>query len=186
MQTVEVLSGSLEGLNSRLAITSPDKKIESWDLVLEEYPDAKPGIPEEGVKKVKFSQHCELTLAIDLIRRSEKSGLSLGKFEIGVSKACCLWCCEYMHLLNARFHKPKIKVRATHGKQPDGWRIPESGPPGLVGLMKDRIASQMDDVIERILRRRRSDSNELPDIGPMGEVPEEDPDHLLAYVGSWE
>jgi hypothetical protein len=84
-----------------------------------------------------------------------------------------------MYLLNARFHKPPIRVRATHGKQPDGWRIPETGPLGLAGLMKDRIANQMDDVIEKILRRRRSDSNELPDIEPMEEVPEEDTDHLL-------
>jgi hypothetical protein len=172
----------LASLNSRLAVTSPDKEIKSWDLVLKEYPDAKPGIPEEGVKKVKFSQHCELTLAIDLIQRNEKSGLSPGKFEIGVSKACCIWCYEYINLLNASFQKPRFRIRATYGKQPDGWKIPETGPLGLAGLMKNRIASQMDDVIEKILYRRLSDSNALPDIGPMKKV-RKGRHRLLAYVG---
>ena len=164
---VEVISGSLEVLNHRCgeltSLTSDEiTPIENWDLVTDVYQKAQPGQPIDGKKIVKFTQHCELTLALDMINRRTRPK-ARQKIEIGVSKACCEWCCRYLNLLALPYPKSSILVRASHGKQPDGWMMPPSSPELVAERMGELIEGGVDKVIWKIQGRRRSDSNELPD-----------------------
>jgi hypothetical protein len=161
---VEVISGSLEVLNHRCGELTPDEitPIENWDLVTDVYQKAQPGKPIVGKKIVKFTQHCELTLALDMIDRRTHSNAKQ-KIEIGVSKACCEWCCKYLNLLTSPYPKSTILVRASHGKQPDGWMIPPSSLESVAERMGQSIEGRVDKVIWKIQGRRRSESNELPD-----------------------
>jgi hypothetical protein len=160
---IEVLSGSLEVLNLRCnEIVSDDlTEIEDWDLVTDAYEKAQPGQPAVGTKTVKFTQHCEITLALDMLKRTQPK-LTKTKIEIGVSKACCEWCCEYLNLLASAYPQHSILVRASHGKQPDGWMMPPNNLVQIKLQMVRVIEGRVDYVIWKIHNRRRSDSNELP------------------------
>ena len=159
-ELVEVLSGSLEVLNLRCnEIVSTE--IEDWDLVTDAYDKAQPGQPAVGKKTVTFTQHCEITLALDMLKRTRPK-LTKTKIEIGVSKACCEWCCEYLNLLASAYPEHSILVRASHGKQPDGWMMPPNSPTSIAQQMTRVIEERIDHVIWKINNRRRSDSNELP------------------------
>jgi hypothetical protein len=91
VEHIEVTSGSLEVLNLRCGHVVSDEitPIENWDQVTDVYQTAQPGQPTVGKKKVKFTQHCEITLALDLLERHTQQKLTNRKIEIGVSKACC-------------------------------------------------------------------------------------------------
>jgi len=160
---IEVLSGSLEILNLRCRYIVSDEitGIENWDLVTNVYKKAQPGQPAVGKKKVKFTQHCEITLALDMLERTQPKFTS-SKIEIGVSKACCEWCCKYLYLLASAYRHHSILVRASHGKQPDGWMMPPDGPEPIAQQMSQSILGRLDNTIWKIHNRRRSDSNELP------------------------
>lgn len=160
----EVISGSLEVLNLRCSHIVSDEiaPIENWDQVTDVYHKAQPGQPTVGTKKVKFTQHCEVTLALELLARHTQQKLANRKIEIGVSKACCEWCCEYLNLLVPAYPQYRIFVRASHGKRPDGWMMPPKGPESVAQQMANSIREKVDNVIWEIHQRRRSDSNELP------------------------
>jgi len=162
-ESIEVRSGSLEILNLRCS-QIPSKEItliEDWDLVTDVYEEAQPGQPINGKKRVNFTQHCEITLALNMLTRYAQ--LARKKIEMGVSKACCEWCCEYLDLLASEYPEHPILVRASHGKQPDGWMIPPKGVDPVTKKMARLITGRVDEVIWKIQTRRRSDSNELPD-----------------------
>ncbi|OCL00336.1 uncharacterized protein K441DRAFT_651221 [Cenococcum geophilum 1.58] len=167
---VEVISGSLEVLNLRCGQIVPDgvKSIENWDQVTDVYQKAQPGHPTVGKKIVNFTQHCEITLALNMLDRRTQTNAKQ-KIEIGVSKACCEWCCEYLNLLDLTYSNSTILIRASHGKQPDGWMIPPNSLKSVAKNMERFIEKRVDDVIWKIKGRRRSDSNELPDF-TMGEL----------------
>ena len=167
---IEVLSGSLDVLNLRCGqiISNEIKQIESWDLVTGVYQKAQPGQPTVGKKTVNFTQHCEITLALNMLARHTQPKIAKRKIEIGVSKACCEWCCEYLNLLAMENPKHLILVRASHGKQPDGWMVPPNGPESIAKQMALLIEERVDNIIWEIVSHRRSDSNELPDF-PMEE-----------------
>jgi hypothetical protein len=168
-EPIEVLSGSLEILNLRCnEIVSDDlTEIEDWDLVTDAYENAQPGQPTVGKKTVNFTQHCEITLALDMLKRTQpklnKPKPNEIKSEIGVSKTCCEWCCEYLNLLASVYPHHSILVRASHGKQPDGWMMPPNSPTSITQQMIRVIEERIDHVIWKIVNRRRSDSNELPE-----------------------
>jgi OTT_1508-like deaminase len=160
---IEVLSGSLDVLNLRCSYIVSDEiiKIEDWDLVKNVYEKALPGQPAVGNKKVKFTQHCEITLALDMLKRTQ-SKFTNPKIEIGVSKACCEWCCKYLYILTSGKPHHSILVRASHGKQPDGWMMPPSSPTSVTQQMIRVIEEKIDHVIWKInSRHRQSDSVEL-------------------------
>jgi hypothetical protein len=165
-ERIEVLSGSLGVLNLRCDRIVSDEiepfKDEDWDLVKGIYPNAQLGQPTVGTKQVTFTQHCEITLALNMLARHAQSTLSNSKIEIGVSKACCEWCCEYLNLLASAYPQYSILVRASHGKQPDGWMMPPNGRESIARQMSRLIEERIDNVIWQIQRRRRSDSNEMP------------------------
>ena len=160
---IEVLSGSLDVLNLRCDHIASDEItwIEDWKLVTDVYEEAKQGQPAVGKKTVKFTQHCEITLALDMLNRT-RSEFTNPKIEIGVSKACCEWCCEYLNLLASAYPEHSILVRASHGKQPDGWMMPPNGLEPIAQQMTRLIEGRIDSVIWGVNKRRRSDSNELP------------------------
>ena len=162
---LEVLSGSLDVLNLRCGQITCEEitPIESWDLVANVYQKAQPGKPTVGKKIVNFTQHCEITLALNMLARHTQPKIAKQIIEIGVSKACCEWCCEYLSLLNLAYPKHPILVRASHGKQPDGWMVPPNGPESITKRMAQLIEERVDNIIWNIRSRRRSDSNVLPD-----------------------
>jgi hypothetical protein len=163
-ELIEVVSGSLAVLNLRRDdITSKEiTEFDDWDLVAHEYPNAQQGQPSAGKKKVKFTQHCEITLALEMLKRTQKRQLVDRKIEIGVSKACCEWCCDYLNLLASTYPRRPILVRASHGKQPDGWMVPPNGPESITRQMIQLIEGRVDVVMGKAQKRRLSDSNELP------------------------
>ena len=62
------------------------------------------GRPDTEKKTIEFTQKCEITLALAMLKCHLHSGVSKKKIEIGVSKACCGW---YLSLLD--HHIPKIQ-----------------------------------------------------------------------------
>ena len=137
--------------------------LDDWKMVTNVYEKAKSGVPPTGKKKVRFSQHCEITLALEILQRCGQRQLSKNLIEIGVSKACCAWCIDYLDLLAGEFPKKHpLLLRASHGKQPDGWLMPPNGPKTTTKQMTKLIVGRIDNVVWKIRSRRRSDSNELP------------------------
>ena len=183
---IEVLSGSLDVLNLRCDHIASDEitRIEDWKLVTDVYEEAKQGQPAVGKKTVKFTQHCEITLALDMLKRTQPK-FTNAKIEIGVSKACCEWCCQYLNLLASAYPQHSILVRASHGKQPDGWMMPPNGPKSIARQMTRLIEESIDKVIWKINNRRRSDSNELPSFttGADVEARGRDIDENMVYFG---
>ena len=162
---IEVLSGSLEVLNLRIGqMVSEITPIGNWKLVTDTYQNAQPGQPIVGKKTVNFTQHCELTLALEMLKRYNQRKITKRRIEIGVSKACCDWCCQYLKLLSSAYPNHPILVRASHGKQPDGWMIPPDSSKSIAEEMAKSIVDKLDDVIWEIQSGRRSDSNVLADI----------------------
>jgi OTT_1508-like deaminase len=162
-ESIKVLSSTLEILNLRCSHIASDEitRIENWGQVKRVYKEAQPGRPAVRKTKIRFTQHCEITLALDMLKRTRPiPGHSI--IEIGVSKACCEWCCEYLNLLTSAYQRNPILVRASHGKQPNGWMMPPSGPQSISQQMVRLIVERVDDVVWKITSSRRSDSNELP------------------------
>jgi nucleic acid/nucleotide deaminase of polymorphic system toxin len=162
---MDVTSGTLEILNRRCE-EIPSKEVMplgDWKMVTNAYEKAEPGVPLTGKKKVRFSPHCEITLALEMLQRCGQRQLSKNRIEIGVSKACCSWCIDYLDLLAREFPKKHpLLLRASHGKQPDGWLMPPNGPKTTAKQMTKLIVGRIDNVVWKIRSRRRSDSNELP------------------------
>jgi hypothetical protein len=156
-EPIEVFSGSLKTLNLRCNEIASDEEFEDWNLVQGTYKGAKPGDPAVGKKTITFTQHCEITLALDVLQRAQ-SKVTTAKIEIGVSKACCEWCCEYLSLLASAYPQYSILVRASHGKQPNGWMIPRISPTSIALRMVGVIEERIDRVISKINNRRWSDS----------------------------
>jgi len=186
-ELIEVVSGSLDVLNLRCndVVSEEITPIENWDLVTGVYQEAQPGRPAVGSTKVKFTQHCEITLALDMHRRHNQQKLTNTKIEIGVSKACCEWCCEYPNLLASAYPRYSILVRASHGKQPDGWMMPPQSPNRVARQMRRSIEDKVDSVVWAIHNRRRSDSNELPSFTKTVDVKAWGPDITLNKVSFW-
>jgi hypothetical protein len=142
--------------------SSEIKPFENWGQVADACEGANPGQPATGRKEIRFTQHCEITLALDMLNRTQ-SEYTNPKIEIGVSKACCEWCCQYLKLLASTFPQNSILVRASHGKQPSGWMMPPNNLAQIRLRMVRIIEGRVDNVLWKIhSRRRRSDSNELP------------------------
>ena len=172
-EPIEVLSGSLDVLNLRFSnlrfsnlrfsniVADEITEIKDWTLVTDVYKEANPGHPAAGKKRVHFTQHCEITLALHMLGRTLPN-LTTSKIEIGVSKACCEWCCKYLKLLASAYPRRSILVRASHGKQPDCWMMPPFGPKSIEQRMARSIEGRLEDVVWKINSRRRDDSNELP------------------------
>ena len=160
---IAVVSGSLEVLNLRISEirSHPFEPLEKWSLVTDVKQRAQQGDPTVGKKVVTFTQHCEITLALEMLRRCNQRGITKRKIEVGVSKACCEWCCQYITLLASAYPSHPVLVRASHGKQPDGWMMPPNGSRSIENQMAKFIVGKLDDIIWDISGSRLEDSNEL-------------------------
>ena len=163
-KSIEVVSGLLEVLNLRIGQMVSDEitPIDDWNLVTGVNQKAKPGELTIEKKTVTFTQHSEITLALEMLTRCIQAKYTKRKIEIGVSKACCEWCCQYLTLLASAYPNHSVLVRASHGKQPDGWMIPPNGSKSIANQMAKVIVGRLDNIIWEIESHRRSDSNELP------------------------
>jgi hypothetical protein len=150
--------------------------IDDWNLVTDVNKKAQLGQPTIGKKGVTFTQHCEITLALEMLTRYIQPKYTRRKIEIGVSKACCEWCCQYLNLLASAYPNHSVFVRASHRKQPDGWMMPPNCSESIANQMAKVIVGKLDNIIWEIESHRRSDSNELPhlmevdtDLGALGQ-----------------
>jgi len=169
----QVTGSSLDRLTIRSRERALDdcdiKIIDNWRQVEEHYPHAQEGHP--GLTKIKFTQHCELTLALWMTARiKDMAKPHTKRIEIGVSKSCCQWCVGYLGLLDG-LASYDIVVHATHGKQPTGWLMPPKGPKWVTNIMAEQIERQLDEVINRCQSSRRSDS-----------VPEDEEDVTVGHT----
>jgi hypothetical protein len=80
-----------------------------------------------------FYTHCELTLAVYLLRPSPPLLI-----ELGVSKACCWLCVVFLELLAAQAHV-RIVVSGTHAKPYGSWQF----PPDLQEHLREPIRSSL-------------------------------------------
>ena len=138
--------------------------IDDWNLVTGVNQKARLGDPTVGKTTVTFTQHCEVTLALEMLTRYIQPKYTRQKIEIGVSKACCEWCYQYLNLLASVYPNHSVFVRASHGKQPDGWMIPPNGSESIANQMAKVIVGKLDNIIWEIESHRRSDLNELPQL----------------------
>ena len=107
---------------------------------------------------ISTAPHAELTIAIGLMDYMKAHNLE-GPIEIGVSKASCHWCQQYLDFLHEAL-QPKFDIvnRATHGKCTDGWLIPDH-PPDIRRQMLDFVGDKMQAIFEHTnAHRRKSDS----------------------------
>lgn len=110
------------------------------------------------------SQHCELTLALEMLKNPYGQRI----IKIGCSKASCYWCHLYLENLNEHLTSsdPATNMQvvhyATHGKRTTGWKMPEAS--GDVGdQVYLSIGFLMDDTLRKVtgMERRKSDSRSV-------------------------
>lgn len=78
--------------------------------------------------------------------------------EMGVSKSSCFMCREFITAVQKVYHHITVLVSSCHGKHVAGWSLPQSAPAVLRDLMGRRIMDEMDDILQRAARKRKSDS----------------------------
>ena len=147
---------------------------------------ASPRGPPSASTIVRFCQHAELTLAVNIV---EQAKFNKGIAKIGGSKSCCFWCKRWFELLNLRFaalgNPYSIIVRASHGKKTDSWLLPEfskaknpTQPPATLTTVEQqfvaRLNSDSQSANEAIVSgRRRTDSRRLSDSETMSSAAKE-------------
>ena len=114
------------------------------------------------MKRIKVTQHAEITVAIEMISIYSDS---IKSFEIGISKNSCVWCDEWFSQINQTTDHPDFRItrKSHHGKQPDGWAVPSTSLlPGIDDLMRAFIRGKVDQILNTVEHRhRRSDSTEI-------------------------
>lgn len=129
------------------------------------------------VQRVTHSVHAECTVAMH--------ALGMGKdwtyVEIGVSKGCC-WLCQQF-LAQLRRSKVNFLVSRFHGKLQAGWTFPPTVGDLDRVLVEGVVGHALQEIVERVLNRRRSDS--FPHSESEDEIEEsqpEDGDDDLGWV----
>lgn len=82
--------------------------------------------------------------------------------EIGVSKGSCWLCEKFLGLV--RTHNLQFLVSNFHGKLQPGWTCPVSTGEDERGRMERLVAEALEEIVERTLNRRGSDSFPLAEI----------------------
>ncbi|KAI4137734.1 MAG: hypothetical protein L6R39_007131 [Caloplaca ligustica] len=159
-KNVSVLAETIKALNI-WADHFPAEPIETFDDLKEVYPGAREGSP--GLRSVKISQHCELTLGLYLWKIRDSARQSAGAIEIGCSKSSCLYCGLFIEKFNEwALKQPQVRKMVTcsrHCKYIDGWAMPRCPPEVSVGVLEE-IGNKIDDVFINVTGpRRRSDSH---------------------------
>lgn len=112
-----------------------------------------------ATQNVTVSVHCECTLLLAVLSPTP------ALVELGVSKSSCFMCREFILAVQARYRHISVRMSSCHGKHVAGWSLPVTAPEGLVEHMRKRVCDEMDEVLQRATRNRKSDSV------PMGSAP---------------
>ena len=94
---------------------------------------------------VRFSQHCELTIALHILNSRVAKRLTNTTIEIGCSKPKCFWCYIFLseldqYLVQTTGHK--IITQAGSAKETDDWLLPDAPAEvqkGFLDLLGDRM-----------------------------------------------
>lgn len=140
----------------------------------------------EGTQSVTVSVHCECTLLLSMLGTPTIPAPVL--LEIGVSKSSCFMCREFVHSVHMQYRHLTIVISSCHGKHVAGWSLPDSAPERLRNAMEKRVHDDMDDVLQRATRKRRSDSVPragLPSPGTVPAVSAESDVEIVKQDGGW-
>lgn len=85
---------------------------------------------------------------------------------MGVSKSVCSICREFILILERVNPDVRSHTSSCHGKLVAGWRISYSVAGTVAGEITKRIHHEVDEVIDRAARQRKSDSP--PDVRTAG------------------
>lgn len=146
-RTVEVTENVVQILNENAERTEYES-IEAADFT------AKFGIPapeDGGLKKVKVSSHCELTLALHFYENM-KSKKHL--MQMGVSKGCCWLCEQFLDTLSRQDPQIIVEVTQNQGKIHSGWGMPDETPPAVAEKMLKIIEHKMCNIQSEVLAHR--------------------------------
>lgn len=101
--------------------------------------------------------------------------------ELGVSKGSC-WLCERF-LDQMRRFKVTFLVSHFHGKLQPGWTCPAGVAQSDRDMVEGVVRHSLQEIIERVLNRRRSDS--FPHIGSDAGVSNRAPDDIVGDDLGW-
>jgi len=111
--------------------------------------------------KVDSCAHAECTVVMHLLTRGDRYPSWI---EVGVSKSVC-WSCHQFFLAIERVIPTKILFSTLHGKIYPGWQLPISTDrkldEALRTAMEKIFDSELDNILEKVYKRRRHDSNPL-------------------------
>ena len=117
------------------------------------------------------SVHCECTVAVHMFQKVSEyanKGTRPSSVDIGISKHSCWFCQKYLEFVLQSTWGMRFVVTGYQEEIQAGWVPPLHGSPSahnnIVGLLKH----EMDEILESVERKRRSDSfpRELgPDAG---------------------
>jgi hypothetical protein len=150
-----------------------DSRHIEWEELINAFPllkdEMKP--PTEGETKVTTSVHCECTIAVHMLRkfleRQNTVHRTRPKFiGIGISKYSCWLCEKYIEFLVQSNAFVRFTVAGYQGKIQSGWKPPSHGPPSARSSMTELLKHEMDEILDTVERKRRSDSF------PRGSAPE--------------
>ena len=132
-----------------------------WGELVTAYPSlADKAEPAQGVTPLTTSVHCECTVAIHMFQKiSEKVDWRTPRsVDIGVSKHSCWFCQKYLEFVLQSFWRTKFVVTAYQGKIQAGWIPPEHGPTSALNNVAMLLNHEMDEILECVEQKRRSDS----------------------------
>ena len=130
-----------------------------WEELIQAYPELKDWTePTEGPMQITTSVHCECTIAVHMLRIFQRIDQRTRPtfVEIGISKHSCWLCQKYLEFLSA--WRLWFVIAGFQGKIHPGWRPPPSGPPNTLSRMVGLLRQEMDEILESVNRKRRSDS----------------------------
>lgn len=96
--------------------------------------------------------HCEYTLLLAVLSTAPEL------VELGVRKSSCFMCREFILAVQARYRRTSVRVSWCHGKHVAGWSLPVSAPQELSVVVAKRVRDEMEEVLQRATRNRKSDS----------------------------
>lgn len=105
-----------------------------------------------ATQSVTVSVHCECTLLLAMLSDTP------AMVELGVSKSSCFMCREFILAVQTRYRHLTVRVSSCHRKHVAGWSLPMVAPQGLIEHMEKRVRDEMDEVLQRATRNRKSDS----------------------------
>lgn len=132
-------------------------------------------IPPNPTSMHTVGIHCECTLLLEMINLTSTAASPSAPtpmlLEVGVSKSSCFMCREFVAAVQKIYRHITVRVSSCHGKHVAGWSLPQSAPAVLRELMEKRVQDEMDDVLQRATRKRKSDSIPRANTPTEGEIP---------------